>query len=275
MTESAASAIAGYAVGICRDFDGFWLFEVWFHKSIREKNLFNDKRFEVPKCKNSGIFVLMRNNAGNVLFYILIAVGLLSALSYVVAQSSRGSASGMTKEKASLEATQLLEFSNILGNAAAQLRLRGCAESELSFDNAVDSSTYDNSSAPADESCHIFSLKGAGVQYNSSIDALYTGSYVITDVGTAQPDLVVDVVVDKLVCEAVNARLDIENNGSEGPPSDELSGGAAFDGTYSAVAGAPGRIDDAGLVGKSAGCRTDSGSGSEAVFKFYKVLLAR
>lgn len=217
----------------------------------------------------------MKNENGNVIFYILIAVGLLAALSYTVARSSRGTAN-VSAEQMSLSASEVVQFTNSLSNAVTQLRLRGCTEAEISFDNVVDAGTYDNAFAPADESCDVFGVSGGGLGYNQNLSYLITSGYVITDVGTSAPDLIVDVTVSKSVCETLNDSLDIDNSGTEGPPSDAMIGAFAFDGSYAAIGGgANGQVDDAQFVGKRAACRHDSGSGSSAVFKYYKVLMAR
>ncbi len=217
----------------------------------------------------------MKAQSGNVIFYILIAVGLLGALAYTVAQSSRGGGSAPS-EQVSLSATEILQFANTLSNAVGQLRLRGCTENEISFDNLIDVSTYDNGTAPSDGSCDVFGVNGGGVHFNQSLTYLLTSGYVITDVGTSSPDLILDVEVSRLVCERLNASFDIDNNGAEGPPNDAMAGASAFDGGYSAVGGgANGRTDEAQFFGKLAACRHDSGSGGSAVFKYYKVLVAR
>lgn len=217
---------------------------------------------------------MIRNQFGNVIFYILIAVGLLAALSYVVAKNTRGN-SGGSQERVSLSSTEILEYVNSLSNAVAQLRLRGCQESQISFDNLIEDSIYDNSSAPSDGSCDVFGVNGGGLQYSQSLTYLITGDYIITDVGSASPDLVIDVTVDKAVCERLNSNLGISNNGSEGPPSDTMTGGSPFDGSFSPAGGSNVRLDDAQLIGKPSACRHDSGSGASPVYKYYAVLMAR
>lgn len=216
----------------------------------------------------------MKAQSGNVIIYVLIAVGLLAALAYVVANNSRGSGYA-SKEQVSLSATEVLEFTNNLSNAVAQLRLRGCQESEVSFDNSVDAAIYDNVFAPVDGSCDVFGVNGGGLQYNQTLSFFLTGEYVISNVGSSNPDLIVDVDVSKDVCQALNNSVDINNNGVEGPPSDALVGGGAFDGGFVAVSGANGRTDDPQFSGKLSACRHDSGGGGASVFKYYRVLMAR
>ena len=102
--------------------------------------------------------------SGSALFYILIAVALLAALSYTVARTGRGNIGQLNEERARVYATQILEYGNTLSSAVAQLRLRGCSETEISFENNVNSN-YTNSGAPSDGSCNVFSVNGGGVQW--------------------------------------------------------------------------------------------------------------
>ncbi len=216
----------------------------------------------------------MNTQSGNVIIYVLIAVALLAALSYVVAGNSRGNSHG-SKERAALSATEILEYANNLSQAVALLRLRGCQEDELSFDNDVEDTLYDNLSAPGDGSCNVFHVNGGSIQYGQFLSVFFTGGYSLSEIGSAEPDLIVDIDVSKSVCEILNNSLSIQNNGTEGPPSDALSGGAAFDGSFSLVGGANGRTDEPQFLGRLSACRHDSGVGSDAVFKYYRVLIAR
>ena len=75
------------------------------------------------------------SESGNVLFYILIAVALLAALSYTVAQSTRGNVGQLSAERARLYATEIIENANVMSSAVSQLRLRGVDLDELCFDH--------------------------------------------------------------------------------------------------------------------------------------------
>jgi hypothetical protein len=74
---------------------------------------------------------------GNVMFYILIAVALLAALIFAVAQSGRGNIQQVSEEKARLFATEIIQYTGTMANGVAQLRLRGVRDTEISFDNPV------------------------------------------------------------------------------------------------------------------------------------------
>src|SRR5688572_27747154 len=94
---------------------------------------------------------------GNVMFYILIAIALLSALIFAVSQSGRGNVQKVNVEKARMLGEEILEYSNNVSTAFAQLRLRGCKLEEMNFDNTIIAG-YTNAGAPADKSCDVFDL---------------------------------------------------------------------------------------------------------------------
>jgi hypothetical protein len=106
------------------------------------------------------------SQSGNALIYILIAVALLGALSFAVSQSGRGNIRQLSAEKAKITSNEIIEYGNVLANAVAQLRLRGCADTELSFQNP-ETALNVNASAPADKTCHIFDPAGGGVTYRA------------------------------------------------------------------------------------------------------------
>lgn len=104
-----------------------------------------------------------RSESGNVMFYILIAVALLAALSFAVSESGRGGVQSVNKEKARMLGDEIASYGNVLANAAAQLRLRGCKDTDLSFENPITGNA--NAGAPGDKTCNIFDVAGGGVTY--------------------------------------------------------------------------------------------------------------
>lgn len=228
----------------------------------------------------------MNTQNGNALFLILIAVALLGTLSYAVTNSNRGNISTMTKERAQLYATEILEYSQNISNAVGQLRLRGCMEHEISFENPIVTTGYANTSAPLDNSCHVFHPSGGAISWqtpdNSVIEGTasaeswrFNANNVITNVGTnadgaASADLALFLQdVQQAICIEINNKLSLTNP-SGNPPIDQdatINTAAGFIGNYTDIE----TISDAdnALSGKTAGCLT---SGQNT---FYKVLIAR
>lgn len=216
----------------------------------------------------------MRAQSGNVLVYVLIAVVLLAALSYAVTRGSRsGSVEIISEERARFSALELIDYTSLLDQTISFLQARGCRDEEISFDNGFSSTDYSNSNAPSDEICHVFSLAGGGVNYNDTYDQIFTGSYIISG---SEPDLIVDIRVGLQTCQQINDLLGI-NAGTGEPPIDKLSAGVSFQGDYTlaSTASSNQRIVNGIYREHGAGCRTNSGTGSSAVFKYHTTLISR
>lgn len=156
------------------------------------------------------------NERGNVLVYILLAVALLGSLSFAVSQGWRGGMQDVTKEKARLYANDILEYANAVGNAVAQLRLRGCSDTQISFE-ASGIAGYVNNNAPGDKSCHVFDLNGGGVTYkpmppealkSSITNFAYTGMDAVNNIGTSDSELLMyGVGISDQVCIQINKMI--------------------------------------------------------------------
>ncbi len=72
------------------------------------------------------------NNKGNALFLILIAVALFAALSYAVTKSSKGSGT-IDKEKAIIEAAQIMEYSAYLESTYTRMVLLGTPRNQIKY----------------------------------------------------------------------------------------------------------------------------------------------
>lgn len=127
----------------------------------------------------------MKNQNGNVLFLILIAVALFAALSYAVTQSSRGGGNA-DKETLQLKATEILQYGALLKATTDKLRLiNGCDLTELSIeadwnaDGSIDGSSSDrhNTTSPTDGSCHYFDSNGGGLSLKREISGIDSSRY--------------------------------------------------------------------------------------------------
>ncbi len=227
--------------------------------------------------------------SGSALFYVLIAVALLGTLSYAVTNSGRGNIQQLTQDKARLVAAELIEYSNVLGSAVAQLKLRGVSDTELCFDDPQWAIDYDHAGC-TDDLNKVFHVSGAGAIWaepnSEGMDAAATPDNlwhfyndneieeVGTTCGTANcSDLIM--VVDELsqtVCIELNELLGVVNPAAV-PPTDTGLGETLYKGAYAHnnVIG-----DEAGgteITGKTAGCFQKTGA--PAAYVFYKVLVAR
>lgn len=225
---------------------------------------------------------MIKEQSGNVIYYVLIAVALLAALSYVVAQSGRGGVSSITKDRAGLIASEILDYSNMIETAMGQLRLRGCGLEEVSFENSV-VDAYDNSFSPSDMSCHIFDLNGGALNWQSVPQGAKTANiryehYYFnatnnkTGTVSSSADLIMFAEVSLDTCAAINRYLNVD---PASPPLGDPNGfhfpddAHAYKGDLSTVSG--------GILPYDAylsGCFQDSSIGNESSgrYYFYKVL---
>lgn len=234
------------------------------------------------------------NEKGSVLLYILVAIALLAALSYVVTRGNRGSVKMITDEQARLAANEIIEYGNTIANAVQKLRLRGCSDTEIGFSNNIWSyengtlihATGHNPSTPGNE-CEVFKPEGGNVSAKTmpsnnnfaiAPTAVDKGNGIINsvdviNVGTTEDDLVLFIYfVPKESCAAINSRLNTFSAGTL--PADGWAGAGIFNGTYTGTA----QIGDeeTGIAGKTAGCLIwPSGGYGENDVHFYQVLLAR
>jgi hypothetical protein len=228
-----------------------------------------------------------RSQSGNVLFYILIAVGLLAALSYAVSQGNRGGATQISDERAGLYAGEIIEYANILSAAVAQLRLRGVDTASLCFDHSEWGASDYNHAGCGDDFNKIYNLSGAGIEWtNAPAEAMDTaatpdnlwhfyGDNEIELVGTTEgnatsSDLII--LVDELslpVCQKINEMLGVTAANTT-PPTDTAYGTTRYIGAFGFTATIG--DEDAVLEGKPAACFQNT---TTSEYAFYKVLIAR
>ena len=229
--------------------------------------------------------------AGNVLFYILIAVALIGALSFAVAQSGRGNVQQLSAERARLFATEIIEHANIMASAVSQIRLRGSALNALCFDHpSWGASDYDHSPACTDDFNKIYHPDGAGITWSEApseaMDTTATpdnlwhfyGDNEIENIGTtcgAAGCSELIMVVDELqliVCQQLNGLLGI-TDASTAPPTDTNFSATRYVGAFAHNQTIGDEAGGSALAGKTAGCFQKTAVPAEYVF--YKVLVSR
>lgn len=215
---------------------------------------------------------------GSIFAMIFIAIGLFAALSYALFHGGQVGEQSLTKEQSKLAAMEIVSMGDNVAAAVQQLRLRGCLETQISFDSPNTWGMYVNPSAPTNESCHVFSTSGGKVlhddiapKYQMPSATLhyywFNSETPVTNVGTSAPELLIWVTNLKYeVCKEINNYINAED------PEVESIGShtQAFTGSYASVV--PGGIgDDPGSIyaGKRSGCMGGVSN------NYYKVLIAR
>lgn len=184
------------------------------------------------------------HQAGNAIVIILIAVFLFGALAAVFMRGAKTGQGNLTAQQARLAAQELLDFYNTVEKAANKLRSQRCSENDINFANSNDAGTFigynQSPTAPADKSCDIFDVSGAGLnmsmeweryqlaraQIPTTPDDNYGQTFFrigianIVGIGTSASDLMFQLnYVNPKICDAYNKilgyniDLTIEDNG--------------------------------------------------------------
>lgn len=240
----------------------------------------------------------MNTQRGNILFIILLAVVLFAALTYAVNGGFRVSQDqNIPKEKARAIAAEIINYATLMEQTVNRLRVNGCTPTQISFENTVET-TYFNNLSPIDKSCNVFDKAGGGMAWKipdaswliSSADAAGF-AYVGADLGKFNIPL--NVCVDGLsrpcngsdaaskqiilglkwlrkdVCEAINLSL---GNTSVDYVNAQACSQSGDTGRHTGVFPATGIFTcGASTYGKRSGCIYSSRSG----YSFYHVLLTQ
>lgn len=103
----------------------------------------------------------MRNQRGNILFLILLAVILFAALSYAVTNATRGGGKSASAEKAQLDAAVTEQCISMVENSAMRLKItKSCTDETISYE--LPGGGNENPDNPSDTNCFVFHPNGAG-----------------------------------------------------------------------------------------------------------------
>lgn len=223
--------------------------------------------------------------SGNVLFYILIAISLLAALSYAVSQGNRASISALTEDRSQLLAAQVIEFGDVLSKAVSQMRLRGTTISDLRFAHVDLNATYGTFGNDPDN--EVFHPDGGGVHYHTldaditaNPDWVFTAENGVQEIGTTcaaascSELLAIATGINDTICLRINELLSVSNDGTTPPADNQIQTGTLFAGAFDYNGDIIGDGDGTGsantaMAGKSAACVLDDTTGQNM---FYQVL---
>lgn len=219
-----------------------------------------------------------KSESGNALWFILLAIALMAALTIAISRSSDTSEQSGDVERARIQASDIMRYGASIRESTDNMRLRGIGESALSFENNVAATSYVNANCTGGD-CLVFGSAGGGAYYKkpdlSWLDSAHSGSArygewefsganAVPGVRSANPELLMYIgYLDKSLCTQINAMLDIA-----GIPADaDGIAATAWQGAFAASA----TIDN--MDGLESGCFEDS-TGARA-YTFYQVLIKR
>lgn len=150
------------------------------------------------------------NQSGSAILWILVAVALFGALNFAFNSSSRTGTSLLTDTEAEAYANQIIQYGNEVKNAVKRLTLRGCDDTEISFENNI-VTTYTNTNAPTNRSCHVFDSAGGGLTWGN-FTQLFTGDIEFENLSTSSPELTLQTSdIQSETCYAINKKLGVDN----------------------------------------------------------------
>ncbi len=230
----------------------------------------------------------MRDENGNVLLFILIAIVLYGALTFALSNSDGASDFNTDTEQFKAELGELYNYASTMQSVVQKLKtINGCDDNDIDFYvSGVTHANYQH--ADSNFRCNVFHPKGGGMSYASRPDMIidagvtadyyrFIGTQSIDDVGTTKSELIFSALVTEQACEQINTHMDITNPSGNPPASsarldedDFFNGGnVATTGEYNDNVNV---ITVSQLAGEKSGCVHDSTDGNYA---FYHVLIAR
>ena len=200
---------------------------------------------------NSKIFRLPRHNQrGNVLWYILVTLGLLGLLTAVISRLSSNVEQSANRESSSITNSQIMRYGSGIEAAIQNMKFQDVSENDISFYNFVSAADYtnsdcDDSSDSSYPTCLVFDAKGAGLTFqlppsgfNDGSEWIFTGKNTVPGIGNdATPDLVMILPnVDQANCLGYNDELGVTNPSGDAPEDSDGIDTTPFTGTFSASA---------------------------------------
>lgn len=195
---------------------------------------------------------------GNALFYILIAIALIAALTIAIASSLRGNA-GISTERTSIVAADIIASGNRVAEAVSRMRLREVEKGKICFGSTSDPA-YDTPTHPdcTDAQGRVFDYGGGGLSWETPPEGAgenqpwgYSGNVAIEELGTSEAELIAFLPYLTLgVCQKINSLIGLTKITDAPPVVGAFTGVDKFIGTFSATT----TISTALMKGKKAGC---------------------
>lgn len=171
-----------------------------------------------------------RQQSGNILFIILIAIALLGLLTFAIQSTSRPDGANIDKEELAIRVTEVQRYASELERAVMFAMRNGISESDLRFAHPNNNSDYGDLSADTDPSDQVFHREGGGATYRDPPDDINDGSAWefyggthLPGVGSSKADLIAVLPnVTDAFCTKINQLA-----GQTGTPTDTGTGNAS------------------------------------------------
>ena len=216
---------------------------------------------------------IMHQEQGSAIWFILLAVALLAALTMTMTRSSDTVEQSGDAERARILASDMMRYTGGIKATIDRMLTSGISESDLCFHAAGWGNNDYNGPSCTNAANQIFGAGGGAVPFrtfDSASDWRIFGSHTVLNLETTDTELIMQARVSGAICREINYMLNIENPSGDAPV-DAIQSAVPFIGSY-ALAAPDNTIGDnaAQLAGKEAGCRKDGSS-----YYFYQVLIKR
>jgi len=102
--------------------------------------------------------------SGNALWFILLAIALLTALTMTISKSSDSTEQSGSIERNRVLASEVLRYARSIELAVNQMRGRGISRDDISFEDPANDTAHVNGNCGSDD-CKIFAGDGGGIEY--------------------------------------------------------------------------------------------------------------
>lgn len=216
----------------------------------------------------------MKNEEGNALFLILIAVTLFAALSYAVTQSGRGSGKGASDDANLISSSQITQYPAAIRSGVDRLMIRGWGATQLEFE------TDSTNAAVYTLQQNVFNPNGlagiipqdpppSAVVDIDTAEWIYNKRIALPEVGDDTVEDVVAVLPGVLerVCTMLNDQIVGRNYFKAGSKSNNIPVLTATVGDWEAqLASSAFASDEGDLLDRKAFLCVQNGSGGEYVY---------
>lgn len=210
---------------------------------------------------------------GSAIWFILLAVALLAALTMTMTRSSDTVEQSGDAERARILASDLMRYTGGIKAAIDRMLTSGISEGDLCFHAAGWGNNDYNGASCTNPANQIFGAGGSALTFRTfdfASDWRIFGSHAVLNLETAAPELIIEARVSGAICREINHMLNIANPAGDAPV-DTAQNITPFTGAYTLAGGDYTIGNDAPeLAGKEAGCRKEGSS-----YYFYQVLIKR
>ncbi|MGH1456126.1 MAG: hypothetical protein ACRBDI_05045 [Alphaproteobacteria bacterium] len=236
--------------------------------------------------------MIIKNEQGNALFFILLAVALLGFLTALMSRGTSSTNQTGDIERARITASSLLQYTKSIETTVQNMVLGGISENDLDF--IAIGGAYDNPNC-TETTCEVFNVDGGGIPYRPASRVLndknFANNWIISTgnriggmgcdtASHACRDLIILLSgISDAMCLQINKIMDIENPSNNPPQQQYVEEGTIFTGSFSVntnnriLGGSNTTNESPQIAYKSAGCVTKFDGTSTNYF--FQVLAAR